>query len=443
MEKNDFINRVEDLTADQIAEGILTDKVTFEDLRNTGKFDASKQRAVKAILKREDDVVFASATSIADLERYLQKFPNGNNVSAASDKIQKLVNDEANLEKKIRQRNEIIRKIHDDINEYTPDEVVDYLSEDDLESLCNTLNLDASIVKNFTEPDLKFNDIPQDEQDIPADYTDIFFWGIPSSGKTCALASILNTITKNYTMEAPDTQLQFGSTYRTSLVNIFRDDVGYLPDRTNVDRTQYMPFLLYRRGEQKKRKISFFELSGEVFKYFFEIVNNTTVEGGYDRGLIDESFRTLDLLLNSNNRKIHYFFIDYNQETKNRPDRGYTQSDYLTSAAVYFRDRNSIFRKKTDAVYVIVTKSDEINSDNANVAAREFLDDNFGNFMDFLKSQCQRNSIDFRVKLFSIGDVYFKRICKIDRSYSNEIIDDLLKRVRPADSCWFTRIFNS
>ena len=92
---------------------------------------------------------------------------------------------------------------------------------------------------------------------------------------------------------------------------------------------------------------------------------------------------------------------------------------------------------------MIVTKSDEINSDNANVAAREFLDDNFGNFMDFLKSQCQRNSIDFRVKLFSIGDVYFKRICKIDRSYSNEIIDDLLKRVRPADSCWFTRIFNS
>ncbi|MBP6695642.1 MAG: hypothetical protein KA161_10960, partial [Saprospiraceae bacterium] len=122
---------------------------------------------------------------------------------------------------------------------------------------------------------------------------------------------------------------------------------------------------------------------------------------------------------------------------------GLTQSNYLEAAAVYFRDRNNIFRKKTDAVYVVITKSDEIKGDNKIDIAKAFLQENFGSFMDVLKNQCQRNSVDFKVKLFSIGDVYFKRICKIDRSYSNDIIQDLLKRVKPVSNNVIKKFFNS
>lgn len=444
MEKQEYINQVEDLSAEQIADGISNGIVTFDELRRTGEFDASKQRSVKGILKKKDDNAFATAHTISDLQYYLQVFPEGSHISAALAKLQKLQDEENAEERKSSEREKMLRKIKEDINEYAPDEITNILSDDDLDSLCDELGINVSAVKNYEEPNLKPNDIPQDESEVPEGYTDIFFWGIPSSGKTCALAAILSTITKNYTMEAPDTDQKFGATYRTSLVNMFRNNVGNLPGRTNEDRTQYMPFLFYKRGEKNKRKISFFELSGEVFKYFYEVVNNSHIINDYDREAIENSFRTLELLLNSNNQKIHYFFIDYNQETKHTEDNnGLTQSNYLEAAATYFRDRNNIFRKRTDAVYVVITKSDEIKGDDRVETAKAFLQENFGAFMDVLKNQCKRNSVDFKVKLFSIGDVYFKRICKIDRSYSDDIIQDLLKRVKPVSNNVFKKFFNS
>lgn len=444
MEKKEYITQIENLSAEQIAEGIFNGIVTLDELRKTGDFDASKQTNVKLILKKKDDNAFASAHSISDLQHYMSVFRYGNHVSAAQAKLQQLQDDENAEERKHSERERMLRRIREDINEFTPQEIVDILSDNDLNTLCEKLGINATSIKNYTIPTLNFNDIPQGERDIPPDYTDIFFWGIPSSGKTCALAAILSTITKGYTMEAPETHQQFGATYRTSLVNIFRNNVGNLPGRTNEDRTQYMPFLFYKRGEKNKRKISFFELSGEVFKYFFEVVNNSQIINDYDREAIENSFRTLELLLNSNNQKIHYFFIDYNQETKHTEDNnGLTQSNYLEAAATYFRDRSNIFRKKTDAVYVVVTKSDEIKGDDRIDIAKAFLQNNFGSFMDVLKNQCKRNSVDFKVKVFSIGDVYFKRICKIDRSYSEDIIRDLLKRVKPSSNNIFRNFFNS
>ena len=60
-----------------------------------------------------------------------------------------------------------------------------------------------------------------------------------------------------------------------------------------------------KRVEDKYRQISFFELSGEVFKYFYEITNNSTVLKEEDRKNVENSFRTLNLLLNSKNQKIY------------------------------------------------------------------------------------------------------------------------------------------
>lgn len=440
MEEQDYINQIEDLNAEQIAEGISKGKVTFDKLRKTGVFDASKQRSVKSILKRKDDDAFASAQTISELKSYLSVFPDGNHVSEAQAKIQQIQEEKQANERRFFERERMLRKIREDINEYRPDEIVDILSEDDLNSLCNELGIDASVVRNYYPPQLTYNYIPESVSDVPIGYTDVFFWGIPSSGKTCALAAILSTIKKDYNMEAPDTEKKFGAPYRDSLVKIFSNDIGCLPERTNVDRTQYMPFLFYKRGEKNKRKISFFELSGEMFKKFYDEVYETETVDESQKGEIERSFKALKLLLNSNNQKIHFFFIDYNQEVQHTDSN---QSKYLEAAKTYFRDTNNIFKKKTDAVYVVITKSDKIKGDNRTETAKVFLEQKFGSFMDVLKNQCEKNSVDFKVKLFSIGDVYFKRICKIDRSYSIDIILDLLKRVKPESKSIFRKIFNS
>ena len=446
MEENDYISQIEHLTCEQIVEGILQQKVTFKRLQKTELFDASKQRCVKAQLNKKDDEFFNSAKSILELQNYISLFFEGNHIAEANEKIQKIRFDKDEAERIKEEQERMLREIENDTNKYTPDEIVSKLNEDDLYKLCDKLGIDHQIVKNYESPPLRFNDIPKSKSEIPLGYTDVFFWGIPSSGKTCALSAILSTIKKDYSMEEPDCAIKFGSTYRKSLVNIFHSDCGYLPGRTNEDKTQYMPFLFYKRGERNKRKISFFELSGEVFKYFFEKVNNTNIVSEEDKESIEQSFDSLELLLNSDNQKIHFFFIDYNQETKHTiDDIGLTQDDYLGAAAVYFRDNNDIFKNKTDAVYVVITKSDEIKEGDTSRAAKakSFLEDNFGGFMDVLRNQCKRNSVDFDVKLFSIGDVYFKKICKINRAHSTNIINDLLDRIRPISNNRFKDFFNS
>ncbi len=340
------------------------------------------------------------------------------------------------------------------INDYKPDELINELGEDIVRDLCTDLGIDYQVVLSYDEPELKFNDIPQTVDDIPTGYTDVFFWGIPSSGKTCALATILRTMKDKYTITSPSLEKKFGATYRDSLINIFNNQTAYLPAATQKDRTQYMPLLLKRRNEDKYRQISFFELSGEVFKYFHELENNSNILADDDRGNIEKAFETLDILLRSKNQKIHFFFIDYQQETKGVRDKhNLTQENYLNAAATYFRDREDIFKKKTDAVYVVVTKSDQIKSDNESTShlngeirtqlAGRFLSENFGNFMDVIKHRCKKDSVDFNVKIFSIGDVYFKSICKINYYYATNIVEDLLKKVRPAGESRISKWFNS
>ena len=75
--------------------------------------------------------------------------------------------------------------------------------------------------------------------------------------------------------------------------------------------------------------------------------------------------------------------------------------------------------------------------------AGRFLSENFGNFMDVIKHRCKKDSVDFNVKIFSIGDVYFKSICKINYYYATNIVEDLLKKVRPAGESRISKWFNS
>jgi hypothetical protein len=424
--KTDYTSNITTLTAQEIADGIRAKIVTFVDLQNTELFENSKQRQVKALLAQyeKEDII-----------------------------AQRKEEQTANQQK-------IFDEIKKNINAKTPDLVKKDLGENGMRQLCCDIGIDYNIVNNYNEPPLKFSPIiPQTEDEIPSGYTDVFFWGIPASGKTCALSAILNTMNKKYVIDAPEIKKQFGGTYRDSLVGLFEHETGYLPSATRRDRTQYMPFRLKKRGEKELyRNIAFFELSGEIFEFIYDIVNNdistnlTDVSYNTDEEHLTEeqkkekekriAFNTLNLLLNSNNQKIHFFFIDYNQAEHKREE----QAKYLSAAATYFRDRNNIFRERTDAVYVVVTKADEIEGENdseRSARAGAFLDDNFGSFMDVIKNRCNKDSIDFGKKIFSIGDVYFSKICKINRKYSIDIIDDLIRIVQPSlnEYKWYYKLF--
>ncbi len=463
MDLKEIAENIEDWSASDIVHFLFENNLSLEILsdavrKNGGWDSAEKRKNIHALLKQKDDESFNAAVAANSAEafsEYLTLYPNGKHSTDAKKRIQ-LLNDAARAEERERDEYEkMLSEIDNNINEYDIDDVSD-ISDDVLYDILkkrgyDKRGVDVEKIRNYNEPKLLFNDIPQYESEVPEGYTDVFFWGIPSSGKTCALSAIFNTIKKDYIMAAPDCDKKYGATYRDSLVNIFHNDCGYLPGRTNSDETQYMPFLFYKDGERHKRKISFFEVSGEVFRRFYEVSNDVVILPESERENIERSFYTIDLLLKSNNKKIHFFFIDYNQETNNALDKyRLTQSNYLEAAATYFRDAKDnsgksldIFKKKTDAVYVVVTKSDEIKGDDRVRIGKSFLDDNFGSFMRELKSQCENHSVPFKVKLFSIGDVIFKKVCIMNRDYSHDIIKTLLERVRPVNNNIFRKFLNS
>jgi hypothetical protein len=327
------------------------------------------------------------------------------------------------------------------IKEYTPDIVLEYFGEDFLRRLCSDYVLDYDKVANYDEPPLRWNILPKNRDDIPSGYTDVFFWGVPSSGKTCALAAILSTIETHYEIDDPQIRI-YGETYRKDLSRLLRDKTGYLPGTTMIERKQYMPFRIKRVGEDNYRDISFFDMAGEIFAYFYDIVYKNAptefVSIEHNEGELTgkqknerwrrDAFNTLLLLLKSSNKKIHFFLIEYNLSAQNIEK----QVKYLSAAATYFRDNNNIFENKTDAVYIMVTKADEIKAkDDAERAelAGLFLKKNFGAFVAEIENQCRKNHMPFKTKIFSIGDVYFCKICKINRKYSIEIIEELLQMV--------------
>ncbi len=424
------------VTAEIIAEAIMSGSLSLQDCVNTGEFERPKQKQVKELLEiyelEEND--YKNATSLSLLKDFVNAYPNSKHNDEVREKIRYLIQIEE--QKKIQEREEIKKNI----NDYKPDEVKKKLSEEECRILCDELGISYDVFNDYEEPPLLFGDIPLESEDIPEGFTDVFFWGIPSSGKTCALSAILRTMKDKYTITNPtNLEKNFGAVYRDSLINIYKNQTAFLPAATQKDRTQYMPFLLKKRDHDKKndkyRKISFFELSGEVFEYIYELNNQKNILSINQRESVETAFESLNLLLESDNQKIHFFFIDYQSETRSKRDKNnLTQENYLDAAASYFRNRGDLFRKKTDAVYVILTKSDLIKSDVSDAAqiARDFLNGNFGNFMDVIKDQCKKSSVNFEVKMFSIGEVFFKSISKLDYRYTSNIIEDLLKKVRPA-----------
>lgn len=441
MELKEIVNKLEDLSAADIANLLYENNLSFEvfsdAVRKNGGWDsAEKRRNVQTLLTRKDKDDYnaaALANTVEAFQKYLSLYPNGNHVADARTKIQ-ILNDSFCIdERKEREKKAIWQEIIDNPNSVTPDELYEKgITADDIRQM-NIPGITDKIIDavfRYQKPPLVHNEIPENSSDIPSGYTDIFFWGIPSSGKTCALATIIDTMKNHYTIADPDIKKKYGATYRHSLGNIFDDatGIGNLPDRTVEDRTQYMPFLFKARKEKNYRKISFFELSGEVFKHFYDLTYD--VESGINLSQQDKvkiGFDTLKLLLSSNNQKIHFFFIDYDYQTQNNKQSGWTQAQYLEAAAAYFRDNDYIFKKKTDAINVVITKSDNIIGDNKIEKAKAFLEKNFGSFMDVIKTRCRKDDIQFNVKMFSIGKVWFKRICEIDPSYSHSIINDLLQ----------------
>lgn len=432
MNHDEILKRVSDLSAEQLFEYIRKGRITLEELRMTGELDPTKRKAIANLqaqldLKDDEEWQRARYSNEASICDYIANFPDGKHVKEAKNRIDEIIWDRENMQ---RAKQDILDTMKRNPNSYTPGIIQGYLqngtiAKNDLVN-CGVPQNIIDRLNNIVTPRLHLGETPDS---IPEGYTEVYFWGIPGSGKTCALASVLSTANK---LGYLDVAVGPGYDYMTRLANIFHNGNAILPPPSPVETTQYLPFIL-KKGKDNPRSVSLIELSGEIFQCFYRKNAKLPLQSPQH----ENTFNTLINFLKGKNRKIHFFFIDFEKENNLDAD-GYSQGNYLAAASAFFKN-NDIFGKSTDAIYLVITKSDlmpeaKTYEERVEYAKHHLKTNNFSAFINTLKDRCQQHSINagkLTVEPFSLGKVYFGQICDFDNASATKIIDILIDRIAP------------
>ncbi|MDR1182840.1 MAG: hypothetical protein LBL13_12765 [Bacteroidales bacterium] len=451
MDKDYILNHIDDFSAQQLFEFISQGIVTLQELRKTENLDATKRNAIVALQtagEREDNAAWEQArygneTSLRD---YITRFPAGIHVAEARQRIDDLENQRRNI---LAQKQGILDNIRRNPNSYSPNAIKVFLNnrtftEAELRDYCG---IPQSAINNLDNINPLHLDLGATPDTIPDGYTEVYFWGYKGSGKTCALGAILQMAQQKKYLNLASGE---GYDYATQIKNIFSNNHNaddFLPAPTPLESNQYLPFTLTKPNESKSRSVSLIEVSGEIFLCFAKKIAGKQ----FPTQAHENTFNSLEKFLRTRNRKIHFFFIDYGRENR-RDDNGYTQSDYLAAASTYF-DNNKVFEKTTDAIFVVLTKSDlmldkdgnHISDDKRVEYAIEHLNgNNYGAFIETLKKHCKKYSINggkLTVEPFSLGKVYFRDICDFDGSSAANIVEILMERIAGSKKSIFD-VFN-
>ncbi len=336
-------------------------------------------------------------------------------------------------------------------NRITSTDIAQVIGEDNnimeaeiVQTLCNEGIIEYDDLENISGIDEMFVDKlidfqPSDVPDLPPaqplesikkDYTEVYFWGIPSSGKTCALGAIMSAAKNGTNVKAmhPDGNCQ-GAAYMMQLADLFEPEaVSVLPPRTDVQDTYEMRFTLV--GEDgREHKLAFIDLSGELFTCMHLKASGLP----FERQEQEDAINTLDNILiknRTNNRKIHFFVVEYGAQDKKI--RNMSQDSYLQAAISYIKEMD-IFDEFTDGVYLIVTKVDKSKVDDSQLGAHlaNYIDTYYKGLYGGLVDICEKKEINGGVVLrfpFSIGKVCFQNLCMFDKEWTHRIIEEIKDR---------------
>lgn len=260
--------------------------------------------------------------------------------------------------------------------------------------------------------------------------TEIYFWGIPSSGKSCALGAILRAANSGKIARSmqrnPNCQ---GYGYMNRLANLFEPNgsVGILPEGTAISSTYEMGFIL-EDEDGKEHPITCIDLAGELVRCMYK----------KDAGepLTDEQVAVLqtltDVLIDkrTDNRKIHFFVIEYGAE--DRLYEGLRQSVYLEAAVAYIQ-RTGIFKKDTDGLYLLISKVDKahVEGNELREKLREYISKYYQGFYNGLTKICKDNEINggkVEIQPFTLGSVCFQNYCKFQDDTAATVVRTIIKR---------------
>jgi len=413
---------------------IQPELISLEEMMQTGNLPALVRKEIEKLkadeITKENDawITAENANSIDSYNNYLSVYPNGKNAAMANFGVSSIKKTEANTNNR---KKAILSQIAENSNDFTPGEINGHIRDGVFtQSDLIEIGIPKNIISSLNAFSLKQLDNRTNNELIPDGLTEIYFWGIPGSGKTCALAGVLSHALKKGIMQP---QQGSGFNYMNQLCNIFRGEIGFLPPSTMEEFTQYLPFHLNDKNN-KQHPVALIELSGEIFKCYFKKLAGIPLKNHHV-----ETFETIEKYLKGRNKKVHFFVIDISADPTLTDEDGVGQDQYLGAAELFFKE-NSIFNNSTDAIYIIATKSDKLacTEEERKQKATEFMMKNYASFINGLKKACEKykindnNGLDFIP--FSLGEVHFNKICQFKPFASNLVVEILQNKTAKLDN---------
>ena len=266
----------------------------------------------------------------------------------------------------------------------------------------------------------------RDLDQIHKQSTEIYFWGIPSSGKSCALGAILSVASSGRIARVmnPDTDSQ-GFGYMHYLINHFpQNEVGTLIGGTPLKAFYEMGFDLID-DNNRIHPITCIDMAGELMKCMFK--SNAGMHLDEDELKMLDTMTKVLIANRSTNRKMHFFVIEYGAE--NRIYEGYPQRTYLEGAVSYIKN-TGIFKKDTDAIFVMITKADKVKNPSKETFTT-YINEKYLGFYNVLDQICKDNDITGKKVekiAFSLGEVCFQNYCKFNPRPAENVVNLILER---------------
>ena len=305
------------------------------------------------------------------------------------------------------------------------------------ENVWNTLN--SIDVKNDL-PDI-YEVMQESKVECSEGFTDVYFFGMPSTGRTCILQGLLCATSLNVDLASS------GGPYAGAL-RIYTD-YGMLSPRTPDDFVTTLKTTIITDGHTPiKHNVNFIEMSGS---HFLEMVKD------YGEHSKEENNSDIAHLLHNDNRKVFFLIIDptinevrfnceydeYDEQTGEKIQRlkyaVLNQNIFMQNIVKIFQDpANSDIMKKVDSIHIIVTKADTFGE---RLQRREKALDYFNNHYAMnivppLTEVCRdyhiNSNSDYRPKLFtfSLGKFYVGGLYEYDATDS-ELLVNAISEVLP------------
>ncbi len=503
-------------TVPQLIEFIKNGEVTFEELQQLG-LPYYKQEEIRKFLAEQEEWEVAKTTEkgIADYlanhpngyfvdeanvaraalkedavwswacdggtvqayEMYLEDYPSGKHVTEAEMNIKLLRKAELKLKEDLFEdmkanpwnyTHDKMRNLYNGVTNLTQDQIAFLKGENDIYSqfvlkgmrITHQELIEHGVVPEcVTQRDVITPEFTIAQTNIdrlgeyPKDRTDVFFLGVPRSGKSSVLSGMLYQLWK-----------QGSSGYIPQLVNGIDPCVEYYdglrdavamkkpPVPTATDTISFMKINFVIGSEISK--VTIVEMAGEAFRRAAKKIKGETFGNVSESGVWKEL--GAEKCLRSNNKKVLFFVLDYAATQGINPMcTAQEQLSVLESALRTFcydgpdpaNPRKGCTMSKVLSVTILITKSDlmgkELTPNERNQEAVRYMEENFKNFMRTLVDESKNFGCNKATKFmphiltFSLGDFYVGNTYVFDPTDSIRLINHI-HRITPTET---TKLF--